>query len=157
MSIFTLMIAFIVAGNSAEKKRADSGRLGIRRRRKNDYRCNCWDEWVPHASRRSWKHFWLQRIWPCHFGWNILWDTGRYFLQNLTLIYFRLLLLLYTHCAIYWEGSNYGPNIRNWLNTRTKANLGQCFIAVDPGCFAPGFESRLSDLMSHFRHMEPVC
>jgi len=69
---------------------------------------------------------------------------------------YGLATLVEIFCGIL-AGSNYGPNIRNWLNTRTKANLGQCFIAVDPGCFAPGFESRLSDLMSHFRHMEPVC
>jgi LDH2 family malate/lactate/ureidoglycolate dehydrogenase len=42
------------------------------------------------------------------------------------------------------------------MDTKRKANLGQCFIAVDPECFASGFETRLSDLMSHLRHMEPV-
>jgi len=66
---------------------------------------------------------------------------------------FGLATMVEIFCGIL-AGSNYGPNIRNWLNTRTKANLGQCFIAVDPDCFAPGFQSRLSDLMSHFRQME---
>lgn len=36
------------------------------------------------------------------------------------------------------------------------ADLGQCFICVDPGCFEPGFEERLSDLLNYLRNMEPV-
>jgi LDH2 family malate/lactate/ureidoglycolate dehydrogenase len=35
------------------------------------------------------------------------------------------------------------------------ADLGHCFIAVDPKCFAPGFEERLSDLMESLRQMPP--
>lgn len=53
-------------------------------------------------------------------------------------------------------GATYGPNIRRWMDTKRKADLGQCFIAVDPECFAPGFQIRMSDLMSYLRHMEPV-
>ena len=53
-------------------------------------------------------------------------------------------------------GATYGPNIRRWMDTKRKANLGQCFIAIDPECFAPGFETSMSDLMSYLRHMEPV-
>lgn len=53
-------------------------------------------------------------------------------------------------------GATYGPNIRRWMDTKRKADLGQCFIAVDPECFASGFQTRMSDLMSHLRHMEPV-
>ena len=33
---------------------------------------------------------------------------------------------------------------------------GQCFVAVDPSCFAPGFEGRMQDLMGHVRKMEPA-
>jgi hypothetical protein len=33
---------------------------------------------------------------------------------------------------------------------------GQCFVAVDPEAFAPGFADRLSDLMQHCRNLEPV-
>jgi len=33
---------------------------------------------------------------------------------------------------------------------------GQCFIAVDPEAFAPGFSDRLDDLMNTCRQMEPV-
>lgn len=54
------------------------------------------------------------------------------------------------------KGATYGPNIRRWMDTKRKANLGQCFIAVDPECFAPGFQTRMSDLMAHLRNMEPV-
>nr|CAD7395862.1 unnamed protein product [Timema cristinae] len=36
-----------------------------------------------------------------------------------------------------------------------KVNLGQCFIAVDPECFAPGFQGRMSDLLGYLRGMEP--
>lgn len=54
------------------------------------------------------------------------------------------------------SGSAYGPNIRRWKNTTTVANLGQCFIAVDPDSFMPGFEERMSDLMGICRNQEPV-
>ena len=33
---------------------------------------------------------------------------------------------------------------------------GQCFIALDPSVFAPGFEDRLSSLMNHCRSLDPV-
>lgn len=33
---------------------------------------------------------------------------------------------------------------------------GQCFIAVDPDSFMPGFEERMSDLMGICRNQEPV-
>lgn len=33
---------------------------------------------------------------------------------------------------------------------------GQCFIAVDPNSFMPGFEGRMSDLMGICRNQEPV-
>ena len=29
-------------------------------------------------------------------------------------------------------------------------------MALDPGCFAPGFEGRLQDMMDYCRDMEPV-
>ena len=33
---------------------------------------------------------------------------------------------------------------------------GQCFVAIDPSAFAPGFTDRLQSLNDHLRHMEPV-
>lgn len=54
-------------------------------------------------------------------------------------------------------GSRYGTNIRSWGTHMTdNADLGQCFIALDPSCFAPGFEVRMSDIMDTIRHMTPV-
>ncbi|XP_047996880.1 hydroxycarboxylate dehydrogenase B-like isoform X5 [Leguminivora glycinivorella] len=35
-------------------------------------------------------------------------------------------------------------------------NLGQMFVAIDPGCFAPGFGDRLADCLSHWRNLPPV-
>ncbi|RZC35486.1 uncharacterized protein BDFB_003152 [Asbolus verrucosus] len=53
-------------------------------------------------------------------------------------------------------GSAYGPNIRSWGDFSKKADLGHGFLAINPNCFAPGFEDRMSDLMSHIRNMEAV-
>ena len=33
---------------------------------------------------------------------------------------------------------------------------GQCFVALDPSVFAPGFEDRLSSLMNYCRVLDPV-
>nr|CAD7426367.1 unnamed protein product [Timema monikensis] len=65
-------------------------------------------------------------------------------------------LLVETFCGIL-GGSLYGPNVRRWMQTSSgdKVNLGQCFIAVDPECFAPGFQGRMSDLLGYLRGMEP--
>ena len=53
-------------------------------------------------------------------------------------------------------GSSFGPFVRNWKSTSTEANLGQCFMAIDPNAFADGFEDRMQTLMDYFRNMEPV-
>ena len=34
---------------------------------------------------------------------------------------------------------------------------GQCFIAVNPEVFAPGFSDRLDDLVNTCRDLDPVC
>lgn len=68
---------------------------------------------------------------------------------------FGLALLVEIFCGIL-SGSQYGPHIRRWGNTTEPANLGQCFIALDPQCFAPGFEGRLDDLLNYIRQMTPV-
>ncbi|XP_049817148.1 uncharacterized oxidoreductase YjmC-like isoform X2 [Aethina tumida] len=54
------------------------------------------------------------------------------------------------------SGSNFGPYIRAWGSVGEKANLGQCFIAINPKMFADGFEDRMSGLMNHLRCMEPA-
>lgn len=57
------------------------------------------------------------------------------------------------------SGSNYASNIRNWTlgGSSEPMNLGQVFIAVDPNCFAPGFEDRMTDLNDILRNLPPVC
>lgn len=55
-----------------------------------------------------------------------------------------------------FKGSDFGPNVRKWMDGGRPANLGQCFVAVNPECFAPGFELRMCDMMCTLRNMEPV-
>ncbi|XP_037087208.1 LOW QUALITY PROTEIN: uncharacterized oxidoreductase YjmC-like [Pollicipes pollicipes] len=51
-------------------------------------------------------------------------------------------------------GAAYGPHVRRWDNQRTPADLGQCFVALDPAAFAPGFSGRLQELMTQCRETE---
>ncbi|XP_050072800.1 uncharacterized oxidoreductase YjmC [Anopheles maculipalpis] len=53
------------------------------------------------------------------------------------------------------SGANYATKIRKWTHAGadSEADLGQCFVAINPACFAPGFEGRLSDLNSILRNM----
>ena len=46
-------------------------------------------------------------------------------------------------------GSRYANNVRRWgfaKDGSSPADLGQCFVAIDPECFAPGFSERLRQL-----------
>ncbi|XP_061384244.1 (2R)-3-sulfolactate dehydrogenase (NADP(+))-like isoform X1 [Danaus plexippus] len=55
------------------------------------------------------------------------------------------------------SGSNAAYNVPPWTHTQTKSpNLGQCFVALDPSCFAPGFGDRLGHCLNHWREMEPM-
>ncbi|GFO11269.1 delta(1)-pyrroline-2-carboxylate reductase [Plakobranchus ocellatus] len=54
------------------------------------------------------------------------------------------------------SGSRFGQNIRTWSCHEAEADLGQCFAAIDPSVFAPGFEGRLSDLIHQCKDQEPV-
>ncbi|XP_052896284.1 uncharacterized oxidoreductase YjmC isoform X1 [Anopheles moucheti] len=53
------------------------------------------------------------------------------------------------------SGANYATKIRKWTHAGadSEADLGQCFVAINPACFAPGFEGRLSDMNSILRNM----
>ncbi|VDN32904.1 unnamed protein product [Cylicostephanus goldi] len=53
-------------------------------------------------------------------------------------------------------GSSFGKSIRKWQTTDENANLGQCFVAIDPECFAPGFSDRLSCFLDETRELEPL-
>ncbi|KAK2719847.1 hypothetical protein QYM36_005353 [Artemia franciscana] len=68
---------------------------------------------------------------------------------------YGLAFMVELFCGIL-SGSDYGPKIRRWPEADRPANLGQCFIAVDPNCFAPGFSDRLQDMMDFCRNMEPT-
>ncbi|XP_076030052.1 putative oxidoreductase YjmC [Oratosquilla oratoria] len=63
-------------------------------------------------------------------------------------------MLVEIFCGIL-SGGHYGPHVRRWMDTGREADLGQCFVAIDPSFFAPGFEDRMSDLMDHCRNLEP--
>lgn len=68
---------------------------------------------------------------------------------------YGLAMLVEVFCGML-GGSAYGPNIHRWGDCDRVADLGQCFVAVDPSCFAPGFEDRLDDLMCQLRNLPPV-
>ncbi|CAJ0606431.1 unnamed protein product [Cylicocyclus nassatus] len=50
-------------------------------------------------------------------------------------------------------GALWGPNIRNMYESRA-ADLGQCFIAIDPEAFAPGFHDRLQEFINALRGLK---
>ncbi|XP_066259532.1 uncharacterized oxidoreductase YjmC-like [Euwallacea similis] len=69
---------------------------------------------------------------------------------------YGLSLMVEILCGIL-SGSSYGPNIPMWYpeGRNKKADLSHIFIAIDPTVFAPGYDVRLNDLMSHIRNIEP--
>uniref|UniRef100_A0A0B7AHT4 Malate dehydrogenase n=1 Tax=Arion vulgaris TaxID=1028688 RepID=A0A0B7AHT4_9EUPU len=54
------------------------------------------------------------------------------------------------------SGSAFGSNIREWSEHSCDADLGQCFVAIDPTAFASGFEDRLSELIHQCKDLEPA-
>ena len=54
------------------------------------------------------------------------------------------------------SGSAIAHNVRDWRSFDREANLGQCFIALDPEMFCPGLTTRLQELMDHLRQLEPT-
>ncbi|XP_069682035.1 uncharacterized oxidoreductase YjmC-like [Periplaneta americana] len=68
---------------------------------------------------------------------------------------YGLALMVETLCGIL-GGAAYGPYIKKEGDYDRPANLGQCFVAINPECFAPGFKERMSDLMNTLRAMEPA-
>lgn len=51
------------------------------------------------------------------------------------------------------SGSQFGPNIRNWKTGDKVANLGHCFMVINPEAFAPGSKERLSTLLAQLRDL----
>lgn len=70
---------------------------------------------------------------------------------------YGLAMMVDMFCGIL-SGSAFGPNIRQWQghNERLRADLGQCFVAVNPKMFADGFEDRMQCLMDQYRNLEPA-
>ncbi|CAJ0581684.1 unnamed protein product, partial [Mesorhabditis spiculigera] len=63
---------------------------------------------------------------------------------------YGLAALVEIFCGI-MGGAHWGPNVRRWMSTSGDADLGQCFIAVDPEAFAPGFPDRMQQFMDTMR------
>uniref|UniRef100_G3NH26 Malate dehydrogenase n=1 Tax=Gasterosteus aculeatus aculeatus TaxID=481459 RepID=G3NH26_GASAC len=68
---------------------------------------------------------------------------------------FGLGMMVEVFCGIL-AGAQYSKHVRTWKVTDRVANLGQCFVAINPENFAPGFSDRMSDLLSIHRGMEPA-
>ncbi|KAJ3638533.1 hypothetical protein MTP99_001891 [Tenebrio molitor] len=68
---------------------------------------------------------------------------------------YGLAVLVEVLCGIL-SGGAYGSNIRMLGSFDKLADLGHCFIAIDPKGFATGFEGRLSDLMETLRRTQPI-
>jgi LDH2 family malate/lactate/ureidoglycolate dehydrogenase len=65
---------------------------------------------------------------------------------------YGLALMVEVLCGIL-SGSSYGPNIRKWSSANSAANLGQCFMAIDPSAFGIGSEERLAHLLHQLRSL----
>uniref|UniRef100_A0A915EAI8 Malate dehydrogenase n=1 Tax=Ditylenchus dipsaci TaxID=166011 RepID=A0A915EAI8_9BILA len=68
-----------------------------------------------------------------------------------------LSMMVELFCGILGQAS-YGKSVRKWRNFQdgSVANLGQCFVAVDTECFAPGFAERLQDFIKETHNLPPV-
>nr|XP_004563910.1 uncharacterized protein LOC101476659 [Maylandia zebra] len=64
-------------------------------------------------------------------------------------------MMVEVFCGIL-AGAQYSKYIRSWKVTDRVANLGQCFVAINPENFAPGFSDRMSDLLSIHRNLNPA-
>ncbi|XP_074534138.1 putative oxidoreductase YjmC [Halichoeres trimaculatus] len=72
---------------------------------------------------------------------------------------FGLGMMVEVFCGIL-AGAHYSNNVRTWKVTDRVADLGQCFVAINPENFAPEFNKRMSDLLSIQREMDaadPDC
>lgn len=73
---------------------------------------------------------------------------------------YGLALMIEILCGVL-SGSHFGPNIRPWKTGDRVADLGQCFMAINPEAFASGSKERLSTLLKQLRDLpvtgeEPV-
>uniref|UniRef100_A0A2A4JUW3 Malate dehydrogenase n=1 Tax=Heliothis virescens TaxID=7102 RepID=A0A2A4JUW3_HELVI len=70
---------------------------------------------------------------------------------------FGLSAMVELFCGVL-AGAKYGHHVRSWSHSGDggPANLGHCFVALNPECFAPGFGDRLADCIQHWRQLEPT-
>lgn len=68
---------------------------------------------------------------------------------------YGLALMVEMFCGIL-SGSAWGPHVRKWKEENKIANLGHCFIAIDPAAFCPGFQDRCQELLDTCRGLEPL-
>lgn len=73
---------------------------------------------------------------------------------------YGLALMVEILCGVL-SGSQFGPNIRSWKTGDRVADLGQCFMAINPEAFGQGSKERLSALLGQLRSLptageEPV-
>ncbi|XP_013193493.2 (2R)-3-sulfolactate dehydrogenase (NADP(+)) [Amyelois transitella] len=56
------------------------------------------------------------------------------------------------------SGANASHQVRSWSldSNEGSPNLGQCFAAINPDCFAPGFAERVAHCLKAYRNLEPV-
>ncbi|MEQ2226966.1 hypothetical protein ILYODFUR_032768 [Ilyodon furcidens] len=64
-------------------------------------------------------------------------------------------MMVEVFCGIL-AGAQYSKYVRTRKVTDRVANLGQCFVAINPENFAPGFNERMSDLLSIQRDQDPA-
>ncbi|CAD6192570.1 unnamed protein product [Caenorhabditis auriculariae] len=50
-------------------------------------------------------------------------------------------------------GAHWGPHVRKWMSSASDADLGQCFVAIDPEAFAPGFAERMKEFIDTMRDL----
>ncbi|CAG2062789.1 unnamed protein product, partial [Timema podura] len=54
-------------------------------------------------------------------------------------------------------GASFSPKVRPWISRDdTPAGLGQSYVVIDPGFFAPGFGERMAKLLDNLRNLEPA-
>ena len=54
------------------------------------------------------------------------------------------------------SGGAVAHNVRSWTTYDKEANLGHCFVAINPEMFCPNLPERLQELMDHLRTLDPV-
>ncbi|XP_017875451.1 uncharacterized protein LOC108622231 [Ceratina calcarata] len=68
---------------------------------------------------------------------------------------YGLALMVEVLCGIL-SGSQFGPNIRKWTDKKKIADLGHCFMAIDPEAFGCGSKARLTELLQQLRELPKI-